>query len=74
MVMTRGDYLTAPLVRTATAPADRPFVRAAQRLLFYLDKLPTAGRGGHVFDLLDAFADLRAEVEHAIDAATVPTP
>ncbi|MEA5367143.1 hypothetical protein VA596_46980 [Amycolatopsis sp., V23-08] len=69
-VMTRGDYLTAPLFRAATTPADRPFVRVVHRLMFYLDKPQRAGRGGHVFDLLDAFADLRTETEHAIDTGS----
>lgn len=73
VVMTRGDYLVAPLFVDATAPQDRIFIRTAQRLMFYLGKPPSVpGRGEHVFDLLNAFADLRAEVEHAIDFGTVP--
>jgi hypothetical protein len=43
--------------------------------MFYLDKpRPAPGRGGHVFELLDAFADLRATAEQAVDAGRFPVP
>jgi hypothetical protein len=38
-------------------------------LLVYLYKPPQAGRGRHVFGLLEAFADLRIGTERAVDTA-----
>ncbi|WIX90391.1 hypothetical protein [Amycolatopsis sp. DG1A-15b] len=74
VIMTRGDYLTAPLFHAAITPKDRLSTRAAQRLLFHLNKPRPTGRGGHVFGPLEAFAGVRAEVEQAIGAGASPTP
>ncbi|RSN60563.1 hypothetical protein DMH01_14765 [Amycolatopsis sp. WAC 04182] len=75
-MITSGDYRAAALFRNRTQirPRDDRFASLTHRLMFEFLSGKGRERNKHVFDLLNAFAPYRAELEHAIDHGTFIAP
>ncbi|RSM80554.1 hypothetical protein DL991_10590 [Amycolatopsis sp. WAC 01375] len=71
-VITSGDYRATSLFRNRTQirPRDDRFASLTHRLMFEFLIGKGRERNKHVFDLLNAFAPYRAQLEHAIDHET----
>ncbi|MFK0244184.1 TniQ family protein [Amycolatopsis azurea] len=75
-VITNGDYLAASLHynRTQIRPRDERFASLTHRLMSAFRSGEDRARNKHVFDLVNAFAPYRAQLEHAIDHGTFKPP
>ncbi|MFK0243400.1 hypothetical protein ACIQUM_01780 [Amycolatopsis azurea] len=71
-MITNGDYRAASLFRNRTriGPRDDRFASPTHRLMFEFLSGKGKKRNKHVFDLADAFAPYRAQLEHAIGHGT----